>query len=251
MNGKILLMLLALSVMAYATAPEWVAKGANAKYAVGNDTTSFTVLERTPADIKIELKILPSSKTYKLTENASAAFGQFWHDVSLLSGASVGSEVGDLAVSDKSAQTIAGREWDTITLQGIVSEAATKKTYDRKSGLLLKQTVDAPGAPLVILTQFDIPAVAGQAQLPPPATQPSPQANATAQPPAQNTTAPSQNATSPAQNETQPSVQNETAPSQPAQPSAEPGADGQKSDGSLCGSASILAMLAFAILGKG
>jgi len=227
-NIAIFVMLLTLG---YAIAPTWIAQGAKLDYSAGSDTVSFTVIKANSTDLKIEIKSSSSSKVRTGTENASASTGQFWFDSSLLSGASVGSTIEDYSVTQEGKQTFAGKEWDTITLQGLVSNATTTKIYDKKSGLLLKQTVDAQNVPTVILTNFNIPSLTTYSA-PPPTTPPATPENDTTGTAQQNTTGAAQ--------------QNTTAqPTQPAeQPPIEPGTEpsGEESGG-VCASAAVLLAL--------
>jgi hypothetical protein len=184
MDGKTFFAILAVISIGFATAPSWVASGASLTYSAGTDSIAFNVVSANGSDIKFNVVPSSTGKTNKATENASADSGQFWFDNTLLSSATVGGTVGDFSVVGESAQTFAGRQWNTITLEDTVSGAKTTKVYDKQSGLLLKQSVDSPDAPVITLTQFAIPGLSAQ----PPVQQP-------AQPPAQNQT--QQNETAP------------------------------------------------------
>ena len=173
---RALLLLLVLAAAAYATAPGWVAKGASLNYSAGTDTISFTVLERNSSDIRIQIKLSSAQNPYTGVENASGQYGQFWFDKDQFSNPEGFSVVG------QSSQSFAGKSWNTITLQGMVSGAQTTRVYDKDSGLMLKQTVGAPGAPVVTLMQYYVPNWQAPAPPPPPPSAPPP-ANGSAPPP--------------------------------------------------------------------
>jgi hypothetical protein len=244
MDGKTLFAILAVISLAFATAPIWVASGASLTYSAGTDSIAFNVVSANGSDIKINVVPASTGKTNTATENASADSGQFWYDNALLSSATVGSTVGDFAVVDESAQQFAGKQWNTITLEDTVSGAKTTKVYDKQSGLLLKQSVDSPGAPVITLTQFTIPGISAQ----PPAQQP---AQPPAQQPAQNQT--QQNGTAqpaePQDNATdgtsgEPLISDDGQPSQTEQP-AEPAAPAEEK-GKCASGFVLLALLGFA-----
>jgi len=152
--ARILPMLLIFVSVVSATAPGWVASGVVLEYSMDSDTVTFTVTERTSTEVKVDIK---TENTYKAKENASSYAGQFWFDNSLLEGASKNEEIEDYKVTDLGKETYAGKEWDTITLEGTVSGARTFRTYDIETGLMLKQTVSQPGAPVVTLNSYTIP----------------------------------------------------------------------------------------------
>jgi hypothetical protein len=245
MRTKILVLLLALLTVVYSVAPAWVVTGVNLNYSVGSTPFTFSVLSRNTTDIQVEEINLSSSKTpHPGDENASKDSGDFWFDSSLLSSASTGSTIGDYSVTDEGTQTFAGTSWDTLTLQGTVTGAMTTKVLDRKTGLLLKQTVDAPGAPVVTLTQYYIPSLA-PAAAPPGNTQPAPAPTA---PPAN--TSPPANATQPAPgNNTTPQTANQTQGGQPAAGSASTGTAPAKKQ--CCTSAFLLLVVGIVALRNG
>jgi hypothetical protein len=225
MRTKILAFLLTLLAVGYSVAPAWVDTGVNLNYSVGSDTVSFSVLNRTATDIRIQTFTFSTSHNSFPDENASADSGQFWFDTSLLSSASSGDTVGSYSVTDESTQTFAGKSWDTVTLEGTVSGAMTTKVFDKTTGLLLKQTVDVSGAPVITLVQYHIPALEPAPVVPPQANNTAPPKTNTT-PPATNTTTPAVNTTQPAVNVTPPSPQNngttqpQTNETPPGQPSA-------------------------------
>ena len=155
--------------LSFATAPSWVAKGVNINYTIGKDTGTFTVLDRTSTSIKLELKLSSLKKSTMPTENASSKYGQFWFDNSDLGNTFVGDRIGEFDVITEGDQTFAGTQWSTVTLRATLSGAVTTKIVDKDTGLLLKQTVDAVGAPTVTLTQYNI---AGIGAYPPVVTAP-------------------------------------------------------------------------------
>jgi len=247
MHVKILMVLLALLPIGYSVAPAWVNTGVNLNYSAGSDAISFTVVSRSAEDIHLQLYTLSTDKTTHPVENASADSGQFWFDTSLLSGASPGTFAGAYSVTDAGRQSFAGTDWDTVTLQSTVSGVVTTKVLDRSTGLMLKETFSAAGAPTVTLVKYYIPGIS-------PAP---PQENSTtpAQPPA-NQTPPADNQTHPADNQT---------PSQPGTPgngSAQPGTNGTQAEPpapqspsaqqkKCCLSGFVLLLIGFAALRKG
>ena len=152
---------------AFAAAPGWVAKGVVLDYSVDGDTVTFTVTERTSTEIKIKID------SYKATENTSLNYGQFWFDNSLLEDASKGDKLEEFTVKEEETQTFAGTQWDTVTLEAVISDAKTTRVYDRESGLMLKQTVQADGAPVVTLTKYNVPNFNAVAPPPPSIAEPS------------------------------------------------------------------------------
>ncbi len=153
-----LIAILLIVALANATAPTWVASGAMVKYTVGTDTITFTVLSRNTTDVVIRIDTLSTSKSRTISENASADYGQFWYDSDLLGGSYIGGYVGEFTADSEGSQTFAGKEWGTINISSTLSGALTKRIYEKRSGLLLRQTVDAVGAPSVTLIQYAIPA---------------------------------------------------------------------------------------------
>ena len=238
MHVKILVILLTFLAIGYSVAPSWVDKGVNLNYTVGNDTVSFTVLNRTGTDLKIEVKPFSASKPSTATENASANAGQIWFDNSLLAGASIGSDIGDFSVIEENEQTFAGKEWNTITLQGTIGGATTTRVYDKQTGLLLKQTVNSLGAPTVTLIQVYIPAL----------TPPEPPSQPPTQPPTNTTTPPSQ--PPPSENTTQPPQPQPTdTTSEPTPPSSEPSSETPtKKPLPCCPTSLILLIIGFAAI---
>jgi hypothetical protein len=243
-SARYLLPLLLLSAVAFSTAPSWVVKDTVIEYASGSDKITFTVLSNNGSDIKTQIKPSAAPNSYTATENASGLYGQFWFDSAELADAFSGQYIGDFSVTGDGTQTFAGKEYDTITLVGTVSGSETTRVYERQTGLMLKQTVDAPGAPQVVLTKFTPPAA--PAPPPPPVQQPpanqTPPSNTT-QPPPTNTSQPSQ-----------PPVQNPPT-EQPSQPPPQETPEAPEQPGKrpitsvCCGSAMILLAL-FAALRK-
>ncbi len=180
MITRCLVVLMMLLAICYSTAPSWVASGVNLNYSVGTDTVSFSVLDRSGDDIHINQKTISTSAQANYLDNASAESGHFWFDSSEFSGESVGNMVGDYDVIAQGSQHFAGKDWDTITLQGTISGATTTFVYDTATGLLLKETVSAAGAPTVTLVSYYVPAWA------PPPPPPAPVNNTNATPPHQN-----------------------------------------------------------------
>ncbi len=171
---QILAMLLIFLPLCFSKAPDWVAKGVSLEYSVGSSKATFVVTDRNSTDIRLDITTV---KTNKATENASLQYGQFWFDDSLLGGASVGKKIGDFEVKAIGSMTFAGKEWSAITLEGTISDAKTTRIYDKQSGLMLKQTVNAEGAPTITLTKFTIPAFESAA--PPPPAAPAEEENET------------------------------------------------------------------------
>jgi hypothetical protein len=207
MHKKGLAILLVLLAAAYSTAPSWVATGVSLNYSVGSDAVTFTVLERSGGDINFQ--VLTHSTNHKSTaiENESADYGQFWFDTALLANIYTGSTASDFTVTGENQQSFAGKSWDAVTMQATISGATTTKVVDKNTGLLLKQTVDAVGAPAVTLTQYYIPSLA---PTPPPT-----------QPPANNPANQTQNQTNQTNGTAQTnqsSAQNQTSTTQPPTP---------------------------------
>ncbi|MCI0504156.1 hypothetical protein L0Y65_05610 [Candidatus Micrarchaeota archaeon] len=240
---KMAFILLAIMAVGYAAAPSWVAGGASLTYSVGSDSVTFNVMSVSGEDIEIDVIPSTTGKVSRATENKSLDSGQFWYDSAKLASASVGSTVGDFTVAGTGKQTFAGREWDTVTLVDTVSGSVTTKVYSLQGGLLLKQSVDKAGVPVITLARYAIPGLDV-----PPATQPpaqpivqndtaTPQSNATAP----DVTAPVQNASG-AQEEEEPSGSGETTAPPASGPSDEKGA---------CASGAILlAVFGFAAFRK-
>lgn len=196
MNIKAILLVLLLVSMSFATVPTWVRPGANLTYSAGSSVVSFKVLEVTAQNVRTQVE----SPTRTINENASADYGQFWFDNTTISEAVVGQTIAGFEVKSIGRQTFASKEWDTITIEGTVSGVITTKTYDKNSGLLLRQIVSVSGAPTVTLTGYAVPA-----WMPPPA------------PPIQNQT----NTTTPRTNTTN-STNTTTTPPIPPAPSPTP-----------------------------
>ncbi|HSB46569.1 MAG TPA: hypothetical protein VLD37_01035 [Candidatus Bilamarchaeum sp.] len=240
--ARYLLLVLVLSAAAFSTAPAWVVKDTVVEYSVGSDKITFTVLSNNGTDVKMQIKPSTAPNSYTATENASAMYGQIWFDSELLSGASYGRTYGDLTVTDEGTETYAGKEYHTITLNGEISGSDTTRVYDKETGLMLKQTVTAAGAPQVVLAKFTPPAAPAPPP-PPPPQQPANQTNTSQpsqpqQPPANQTSQPSQ----PSQPYQPPTV----TPNPPAEEPAEetPEAPAKRSiTSACCGSAVILLAL--------
>jgi hypothetical protein len=242
---KIIMALVLLSAIGFSAAPAWIVKGAVLEYSAGTDTVTFTILDRTAENLKIDIKAKSAPSSYTANENASGTSGQFWHDSSLLSGATYGSTFGDFSVTDEGKQTFAGKEYDTITLEGTIDEITTTKVYEKSTGLMLRQTVNAPGAPTVTLIKYSPPAVSA----PPPPSQPPPQPPANQTPPQQ----PSQPPVSPPaangsqQPPSQPGAPYQPSPQEPPAVTEEPEESGKKPITELCcPSAAVLLMVGFA-----
>lgn len=153
-SARIVPMLLLFVSAVFATAPGWVAKGVVLDYSMDGDTVTFTVTERDSDEIRMEIK---TGGKYQATENASLDFGQFWFDSSKLKSAKKGDEIGDFKVTGVDTQTIAGKNWDCVTLEASLSGAKTIRIYDKNTGLMLKQTVQDGDAPPVTLKKYFIP----------------------------------------------------------------------------------------------
>jgi|GEM_PF-5649820 len=246
MRAKIIMALLAMLAVGFSVAPSWVKPGVSLNYSVGTDSISFTVLGRTDSSIQMEMYTQSTSKKTHPNEDPTGVSGQFWFDSASLEYAYPGALISGYTVTDVSSKTFAGQSWGTVTLQSTISGATTTKVLDMNSGLLLKQTVSAAGAPAVTLQQLYVPDWA-QAPAAPPVnnTPPAPPpanntANATAPPPQNNTgapppaTPPVQNGTPPAQNST-PAIA--AASNTPAPHEKKP----------LCPSSFILLALAFVV----
>ncbi|MBI5046865.1 hypothetical protein HZC07_03995 [Candidatus Micrarchaeota archaeon] len=215
MYKKSLGILLVLLAVAYSVAPAWVSEGVNINYTMGTDNVSFTVLNRTSTGINLAVKFASASKINRPTDNVSADSGQFWFDNSLLADAFIGRAIDEYIVVDESKKIFAGKEWDTVSLETTVSGAVTTKIFDRKTGLMLKQTVSGVDAPTVTLVAAYIPAF--EPAKPPPAPPIIPPANP-------NTSNSSTNSTitpppsPPSQNNTQQNTTNNTISQTPTQP---------------------------------
>ncbi|MEW6035325.1 MAG: hypothetical protein AB1529_01815 [Candidatus Micrarchaeota archaeon] len=257
MSSRALVLCLLLLSMSFATAPSWVAPGASLNYSAGSDAVSFTVLSRNSTDIRIQIAVSSAPKPSTGTENASGNSGQFWFDSSLLATAKTGSSIGDFKVKGSSTQSFAGETWETVTLEATLSGAKTTRIYDKKSGLMLKQTVEASGAPEVILSKYYFPSAAPPPSSPPaqPPANATPPSNGSGTPPA--TPPPSQPPSQP--NETSPPSGTGGEPYQPSQPSAEPSGEEPPEEPApeppkkrpiteVCSGAFILALLGFAAL---
>lgn len=187
---RLLALLVFLSVV-YSTAPSWVDKGVSLNYSKGNDLLSFTVISKSATQVTFEQKTFSNSGSLKSsinpTVNASKNPGPFWFDPALLDGAFIGQAIGEYSVTDKGQQNFAGKSWDAVTLEQILGSVSIKQTFDKKTGLLLKQTVNVSGEPEISLTQQYIPAFAPPPPAPTPTPTPTP--NPTPQP---NNTVPAQ-----------------------------------------------------------
>jgi hypothetical protein len=252
MRARIVLALLMLLAAAgFATAPAWVSKGVNLTYSVGSDSVTFAVLDRSAGDLKIQIFTKSTNHLSTATENESADSGQFWFDDSLLENAVKFQHIGDYEVTDVGTGHYAGKDYNTITLTIDVGGATSTKVYDKETGLLLRNTVDAEGAPVVNLQSAYIPAFAPP---PPPVNNTPPPANSTTSPPANpppaNTSQPPSNASQPAQQppaqtpppqhyNTSPPATDETQPQEP-QP--------DKKKLPCCPSVILPALLAVAVL---
>jgi len=250
MRTKIIIALLVMLAVCFSTAPSWVKPGINLNYSVASDLVSFSVLNRTSSDVKLQVFTRSTSRSTYPNENASAQSGQFWFDNSSLSSAYSGQDIGDYEVTDVSTQTFAGKQWDTVTLESTLSGAITTKVLDKKTGVLLKQTVSAVGAPAVILQQFYVPDWV-QVPVPPVNNTPPPPVNntgnVTAPPPVNNTVVNStQNNTPPAQTNAT-SQQNTTPSGQAPWPSVPSPPDKPLP---CCPAAFILLVLMFAVVSR-
>ena len=231
-----IIVLLVLASLAFSTAPGWVTAGVVLDYSAGSDTIKFTVLERTGDNVKTSIKVSSAPNPYTANENASGSSGQFWFDKDQFSNPP------DFTILGQSKQTFAGKEWNTITLQGTVSGAMTTRVYDKDSGLMLKQTVSAVGAPEVILTQYKVP---NWEAIAPPAPPP---------PPSNGTTPPSAPPSAPPPSGTPPSAPPSAPPSTPpSAPPAPPPTNGDfwpeeepPKESPCCLSGLVLAMVAVA-----
>lgn len=243
MRAKIIMALLAMLAVGFSVAPSWVKPGVNLNYSVGTDSVSFTVLDRTGSSIQIEMYTQSTTKKTHPNEDPTGVSGQFWFDSSSLQYAYPGDLISGYTVSAMGSQTFAGQTWDTVTLQSTISGATTTKVLDMDSGLLLKQTVNAVGAPQVTLQQFYVPDWVQAPAAPP--------ANNTAPPPANNTAnataTPPQNSTPTAPPPVAPPAQNNTPPAQVTAPAPAAAANTAATDqtSSCCPSAFILLALAF------
>lgn len=161
---RILPVLLIISSTAFALAPGWVAKGVVLEYSVGSDDVTFTVHERNSTDIQIKIE---SKTDGKAVENAAWSFGQFWFDKNLLQSATKGSSVDEFTVIDTGTETYAGKSWETVTLEGVISKAKTVRVYDKESGLMLKQSVQVEGTPPVVIKKIKVPNWKAEAPIPP------------------------------------------------------------------------------------
>jgi hypothetical protein len=238
-----LFVILLLSALGFSAAPSWVVKGAVLEYSAGSDTVTFTVIDRTVENLKIDIKAKSAPTSYTANENVSGVSGQFWYDSSILSSATNGQSLGDFSVTDEGKQTYAGKEYDTITLEGTLEEVQTTKVYEKQTGLMLKQTVNAPGAPEVILIKYSPPGAPAPPPSAPPANQTPPSQPPTQPPPSQ----PPTNGSTPQQpiqpsqpgEPYQPPVQ-EPSPEEPTQPEKKP------ITALCCPSAIILLIIGFA-----
>ena len=250
MIARCLVVLMMLLAICYSTAPSWVASGVNLNYTVGNDTVTFKVLDRSGDDLHLNLKYLSTAHQSNPTENASGESGQFWFDNSELSGASVGNIVGVYDVIAQGSQHFAGKDWDTVTLQTSISGATTTLIYDAATGLLLKETISATGAPTITLINYYVPAWAPPP--PPPANNTNttpPQQNAstnnTGSPPPANTSGSSP----PPQQPSQPPGTNISNQSAGTPPASQPAASSGTAKKKLCSSSAfILLILGLAII---
>ena len=246
MRLRWVLFLLALVAAAHSTAPAWVASGVNLTYSQGSTTNTYVVTSRTNTDIIYKLTTVSNTGTRSptLDGNASVDFGDFWFDISLLSGQHTGDSVGDYHISDESSQAYAGKTYDTISVQTTVQGATVTRVLDKASGLVLKVSVNVQGVQDVTLAQRYIPAFDATAPQQPPSQ---PSQNASNPAPPANQTAP------PQANNTQP--ENQTPPTQQQGTPYQPSSGGQPITGVqpystkspfCCSSAFILALLGFA-----
>jgi hypothetical protein len=170
MKLKSLCILLAFLSLGFATAPGWVANGTSLNYSSGGNLISFTVIGVSGGQISIAINTTSPKSSRAIKEDASAISGQFWFDQPSLAHSYDGELLNGLTVDGTGRQAFAGDTWDTITLEGMVSGAQATQVYDGKTGLLLKQTVDAPGVPDVVLSGYYIPALLPAQNATPPAS---------------------------------------------------------------------------------
>ncbi len=208
---KTLCILLVILALGFATAPSWIDSGANISYSSGGNTITFSVASRSGDNIQVLLTMSSPMSKGTIIENASADSDEFWYDPNLLANSYEGEMFGNLSAMGTSQQSFAGQTWNAITLQGMIDGAQTTRVYDVQTGLLLKQSVDASGAPDVVLVQEYIPALIPPA---PPVANVTPPQNNTPPPAQPNTTAPVPNATQPT-TQTQPTTTNTTTQTQP------------------------------------
>ncbi len=161
-----ILVLLIVANMSFAVAPGWIKKGVELEYSVGGDTYSYKVLGRTSDNIVVE--ITNNDKTRTVNQNASALLGEFWFDSAELKNTSKYRYIDDFEVIDISSKNVGGGTYDTITLKAELSGAITNRIYERETGLLLKQTVSVPGAPVVELENRYIPGIDTEPEAPEP-----------------------------------------------------------------------------------
>lgn len=242
-TSSILLVLLALG---FATAPSWIATGANLNYSQGGNTITFTVTGRTDTDILIQLTTSTPLTKSIIPENASLDSGHFWFDPTLLANAYQGEVFDGLTVMGTSQQTFAGQSWTAVTLQGTLSGVQTTEMYDQQTGILLKLTVAGGVAPDVVLTQYYVPALAPPPPPPqqnnttttPPPAQNSTNSTATAPPPSNSSAAPNTTETTQPPPETSTPPANQTSSSPPS----------SKSKSLCCPSSFILLLVGFVAL---
>ncbi len=246
MRARYLIVLLMLVPLAYATAPSWVAAGVNLTYSQGSTTNTYYVQSRSGDDITYQLRTVTSTSTRNPTlhGNASADYGDFWFDITLLSGQHTGDTVGDFSVTDESQQTFAGTQYNTISVQNSVQGATITRVIDKATGLVLKVHVDVSGVSDAVLSSRYIPAY--DATAPPPSPPPGtpPQQNATNGTATQPPPAPASNGSG---------TGTQQPPPAPYQPSGSTGSEpisgvqpySTKSP-LCCGSAFILAFIGFA-----
>lgn len=155
MLQRIFALLLVISI-GFATAPNWIQKGVEVEYKAGKDTVLFNVTQRSITDIKVD--ITTAGKTRKASHNASGISWDFWFDNAKFSGISKNKYIeNEYKVTEIGTMTFLGEKYDTVTLETTLSGAKTTRIYDKNTGLMLKQTVLAEGAPVIELIRKYIP----------------------------------------------------------------------------------------------
>ena len=155
MNFKPLLAIIFLLGICFSSVPVWVKPGVTLTYTVGSSQMVFRVLNVSDGNVRTEIT---QGSVRTLVENASADYGQYWFDNVTLQDSVVGQLIGDLQiVSFGTTTTIAGKQWSGVTLEQTMGTTTIRRIVDKNTGILLRQTADATGAPVVELISYQLP----------------------------------------------------------------------------------------------
>ncbi len=210
MNFKPLLAIIFLLGICFSSVPVWVKPGVTLTYTVGSSQMVFRVLNVSDGNVRTEIT---QGSVRTLVENASADYGQYWFDNVTLQDSVVGQLIGDLQiVSFGTTTTIAGKQWSGVTLEQTMGTTTIRRIVDKNTGILLRQTADATGAPVVELASYQFPSPPAPVVNNTHTTPAPPPINTTIQQPP--VTPPTQQPTQNTNSQTNQTVQNSSLPTQ-------------------------------------